>query len=100
MKKSPKWTKKSRGWNKLMTFYWQIGAIGPNGRGVVEYFGLDPNDVDIMMGTFTKSFAASGGYIAGSKKLIDYLRVNSQVGDNLNNCGQYHYTFSRRIWDT
>ncbi|MEQ2189604.1 hypothetical protein GOODEAATRI_026906 [Goodea atripinnis] len=32
-----------------------IGALGPNGRGVVDYFGLDPKDVDIMMGTFTKS---------------------------------------------
>lgn len=44
-----------------------IGALGPNGRGVVDYFGLDPKDVDIMMGTFTKSFGAAGGYIAGKK---------------------------------
>ncbi|XP_030855181.1 serine palmitoyltransferase 2-like [Strongylocentrotus purpuratus] len=54
-----------------------IGAIGPTGRGVVEYFGLDPRDVDVMMGTFTKSFGASGGYIAGSKNLIDHLRIHS-----------------------
>ncbi|XP_042327031.1 serine palmitoyltransferase 2 [Sceloporus undulatus] len=54
-----------------------IGALGPNGRGVVEYFGLDPEDVDIMMGTFTKSFGAAGGYIGGKKELIDYLRVHS-----------------------
>ncbi|XP_056090972.1 serine palmitoyltransferase 2 [Rhinichthys klamathensis goyatoka] len=54
-----------------------IGALGPSGRGVVEYFGLDPKDVDIMMGTFTKSFGASGGYIGGRKDLIDYLRTNS-----------------------
>ena len=44
-----------------------IGAIGPHGRGVVDYFGLDFRDIDIQMGTFTKSFAAAGGYIAGSK---------------------------------
>lgn len=44
-----------------------IGALGPRGRGVVDYFGLDPRDVDIMMGTFTKSFGAAGGYIAGKK---------------------------------
>ena len=44
-----------------------IGALGPNGRGVVDYWGLNPRDIDIMMGTFTKSFGAAGGYIAGSE---------------------------------
>ncbi|NXK72459.1 SPTC2 palmitoyltransferase, partial [Amazona guildingii] len=44
-----------------------IGALGPSGRGVVDYFGLNPEDVDIMMGTFTKSFGAAGGYIGGKK---------------------------------
>lgn len=44
-----------------------IGALGPHGGGVVDYFGADPKDVDIHMGTFTKSFGAAGGYIAGSK---------------------------------
>lgn len=44
-----------------------VGALGPTGRGVVDYFGLDPRDVDLLMGTFTKSFGAAGGYIAGSK---------------------------------
>ena len=37
-----------------------VGAMGPNGRGVVDYFGLNPRDVDIMMGTFTKSFGSAG----------------------------------------
>uniref|UniRef100_A0AAY3ZZD1 serine C-palmitoyltransferase n=1 Tax=Denticeps clupeoides TaxID=299321 RepID=A0AAY3ZZD1_9TELE len=54
-----------------------IGALGTSGRGVVDYFGLDPRDVDIMMGTFTKSFGAAGGYIGGKKELIDYLRTHS-----------------------
>jgi len=54
-----------------------IGAMGRTGRGVVEYFNQDVRDVDIMMGTFTKSFGAAGGYIGGSKKLINYLKVNS-----------------------
>ena len=44
-----------------------IGAMGPHGKGIVDYFGLDPRDIDIMMGTFTKSFGAAGGYIGGSK---------------------------------
>lgn len=44
-----------------------IGAVGPTGKGVVEYFGMDPTDIDVLMGTFTKSFGAAGGYIAGKK---------------------------------
>lgn len=52
-----------------------IGALGPNGGGVCEYFGVDPNEVDILMGTFTKSFGAVGGYIAGRKHVIDRIRM-------------------------
>ncbi|XP_065661031.1 serine palmitoyltransferase 2 isoform X2 [Hydra vulgaris] len=54
-----------------------IGALGPNGKGVVDYFGLDTNDIDIMMGTFTKSFGSSGGYIAAEKHIIDCVRATS-----------------------
>ena len=57
-----------------------VGAMGPSGRGVVDYYGLDPKDVDVMMGTFTKSFGAMGGYIAGPIRLIQFLRANSQSG--------------------
>lgn len=51
-----------------------IGAIGSHGRGCVDYWDADPNDVDVLMGTFTKSFGSAGGYIAGKKNLIDYIR--------------------------
>lgn len=51
-----------------------IGAIGSRGRGVTDYFNCNPRDIDLLMGTFTKSFGASGGYIAGSKKLTNHLR--------------------------
>ena len=44
-----------------------IGAVGKSGRGVVEWAGVDSADVDIMMGTFTKSFSSYGGYVAGSR---------------------------------
>jgi len=54
-----------------------IGCLGPNGRGVCDYFGIDPSEIDVLMGTFTKSFGSAGGYIAGSKELIDYLRATS-----------------------
>lgn len=52
-----------------------IGALGPKGRGVCDYFGIDTKDIDILMGTFTKSFGANGGYIASSKAIIDKIRV-------------------------
>ncbi|KAG5643681.1 hypothetical protein DXG03_000514 [Asterophora parasitica] len=57
-----------------------IGALGPHGRGVADYFGIDPRSIDILMGTFTKSFGAAGGYIAGNKALIDRLRVRGHLG--------------------
>lgn len=56
-----------------------IGAVGPTGRGVVDHWGCDPKDVDILMGTFTKSFGAAGGYIAGSKELVEFLKLNSHA---------------------
>ena len=54
-----------------------IGAVGPTGRGVCEELGVDPADVDVMMGTFTKSFGAAGGYVAGSHELVARVRQYS-----------------------
>lgn len=51
-----------------------IGAIGQNGRGICQHAGVDPSQVEILMGTFTKSFGSVGGYIAGSKEVIEFLR--------------------------
>ncbi|MDT9086506.1 aminotransferase class I/II-fold pyridoxal phosphate-dependent enzyme, partial [Escherichia coli] len=48
-----------------------IGALGPRGRGVCDYFNIDPSEVDILMGTLTKSFGANGGYVAADKHIID-----------------------------
>ncbi|WP_024834409.1 aminotransferase class I/II-fold pyridoxal phosphate-dependent enzyme [Ruminiclostridium josui] len=51
-----------------------MGVIGKNGFGVREYFDIKGSDVDIWMGTLSKSFASCGGYIAGSKSLIEMLK--------------------------
>ncbi|XVE56510.1 hypothetical protein DITRI_Ditri04bG0016300 [Diplodiscus trichospermus] len=51
-----------------------IGAVGKSGKGVCELLGVDTADVDIMMGSFAKSFGSCGGYIAGSKELVQYLK--------------------------
>ncbi|KAG1746087.1 pyridoxal phosphate-dependent transferase [Suillus lakei] len=57
-----------------------IGAVGPHGRGVTDYFNIHPGSIDVLMGTFTKSFGAAGGYIAGPKTLIDALRLRGHSG--------------------
>jgi serine palmitoyltransferase len=54
-----------------------IGALGKTGRGATEQCGVDVKYIDVMMGTFTKSYGAMGGYIAGSKELIEFLKANS-----------------------
>ena len=54
-----------------------IGALGYNGRGICEHAGVNPSDIDIMMGTFTKSFGAMGGYIAASKEIINHIKSTS-----------------------
>ena len=50
-----------------------VGVMGKNGRGSCEYLGFD-QDVDIVMSTFSKSFASLGGFVAGPKFVIDYLK--------------------------
>jgi 8-amino-7-oxononanoate synthase len=51
-----------------------LGVLGQHGFGIAEHFGIDPREVDIWMGTLSKTLAGCGGYIAGSSTLIDYLR--------------------------
>ncbi|QIZ72644.1 aminotransferase class I/II-fold pyridoxal phosphate-dependent enzyme [Oxynema aestuarii] len=54
-----------------------IGVLGTHGRGIGEYFGIDPHDVDLWMGTLSKSFASCGGYIAGCKAVVKYLKYTA-----------------------
>lgn len=51
-----------------------FGALGKSGRGLRDHFGLAPDDVDIWMGTLSKTLAGCGGYIAGSEALISLLK--------------------------
>jgi 8-amino-7-oxononanoate synthase len=53
------------------------GVIGATGQGAAEHFDLAPGDVDIWMGTLSKSLASCGGWIAGTKPLITYLRYTA-----------------------
>lgn len=53
------------------------GVIGPRGFGSHDHFHIDAADVDIWMGTLSKSFASCGGYICGSKALIENIKYNA-----------------------
>ncbi|MDF5707240.1 MAG: aminotransferase class I/II-fold pyridoxal phosphate-dependent enzyme [Nostoc sp. S4] len=54
-----------------------MGVIGDRGRGIGEYHNVNPADVDLWMGTISKSFASCGGYIAGCHAVIKYLKYTA-----------------------
>jgi len=54
-----------------------IGTIGATGRGIGEYFAVDRRDVDIWMGTLSKSFGSCGGYIGGRRELVEFLKYTA-----------------------
>src|SRR3954469_24630826 len=54
------------------------GVLGPRGAGTAELFGVEA-DVDLRMGTFSKSLASCGGFIAGPHEVIDFLRISSRA---------------------
>ncbi|MCJ7582341.1 MAG: aminotransferase class I/II-fold pyridoxal phosphate-dependent enzyme [Candidatus Aminicenantes bacterium] len=55
-----------------------VGVMGKNGRGTAEHFGLE-NEIDLVMGTFSKSFASLGGYVAGEKKVVQYIKHHARA---------------------
>jgi len=54
-----------------------LGVLGPRGFGTADRSGIDPHDVDIWMGTLSKSLVSCGGFIAGRRDLIDYLKLSA-----------------------
>ncbi|WP_234825392.1 aminotransferase class I/II-fold pyridoxal phosphate-dependent enzyme [Agrobacterium pusense] len=54
-----------------------FGVLGATGRGTFEHFGIDPLSVDIWMGTLSKTASSCGGYIAGSRALIEILKAEA-----------------------
>ncbi|MBM3334648.1 aminotransferase class I/II-fold pyridoxal phosphate-dependent enzyme [Candidatus Sumerlaeota bacterium] len=54
-----------------------IGVLGPRGNGTALHFGLN-DDVDVLMGTFSKSLASVGGFVAASKEIIQYLKHHAR----------------------
>lgn len=54
-----------------------LGVLGRHGRGISEHFDINPRDVDIWMGTLSKSLGSCGGYIAGSQVIANYLKYTA-----------------------
>lgn len=56
-----------------------LGVLGETGRGIEEHFGVPADAIDIKMGTLSKTIPCAGGYVAGNKDLINYLRHASRA---------------------
>ncbi len=54
-----------------------IGVLGANGRGTSEHFGLE-SEIDLVMGTFSKTFASIGGVVAGAKPIVSYIKHHAR----------------------
>ncbi|RIK84454.1 MAG: fatty acyl-AMP ligase [Planctomycetota bacterium] len=54
-----------------------MGTMGLRGRGMSEHFGINPRDVDLWMGTLSKSLGSCGGYIAASRQIVEYLKYTA-----------------------
>ena len=54
-----------------------LGVIGKTGKGISEHYGVDANDIDIWMGTLSKTLCGCGGYIAGTTALVEHLRYRA-----------------------
>ncbi|MDO8312083.1 MAG: aminotransferase class I/II-fold pyridoxal phosphate-dependent enzyme [Sideroxyarcus sp.] len=54
-----------------------LGTMGQTGRGIGEHWGIARNDVDLWMGTLSKSLGSCGGYIAGSAEMVEYLKYTA-----------------------
>ena len=55
-----------------------VGMLGEHGRGSLEHHGVSTREVDLQMGTFTKAFGGIGGYVAGDREIIDFLRISAR----------------------
>ncbi len=54
-----------------------IGTMGQGGHGICEHYDVDPREIDLLMGTLSKAFGSCGGYIAGCKEVVKYLKYTA-----------------------
>lgn len=54
--------------------------LGSNGRGVTEYFGVAPSEVDMIIGSMATTLCGGGGFCAGSKEVVDHQVTSTSTG--------------------
>ncbi len=56
-----------------------MGALGENGRGVTEHFGIAPQRIDIIAATMSNAIGAAGGFVCGSEEVVEHQRLSGQA---------------------
>ena len=64
--------KKKYKYRLILDESWSFGVLGSHGRGVTEYFGVSPSDVDMIIGSMSTTLCGGGGFCAGSKEVVDH----------------------------
>ena len=64
--------KKKYKYRLILDESWSFGVLGSNGRGVTEYFGIAPSEIDMIIGSMSSTLCGGGGFCAGSKEVVDH----------------------------
>ncbi|KAG5520077.1 hypothetical protein PMAC_001153 [Pneumocystis sp. 'macacae'] len=67
--------KKKYKYRLILDESWSFGTLGKSGRGVTEYYGCDPQDVDILVGSLSTCLCSGGGFCAGTVEIVDHQRI-------------------------
>jgi serine palmitoyltransferase len=70
--------KKKYKYRLILDENWSFGVLGNHGRGVTEYFGVPPTDVDMIIGSMATTLCGGGGFCAGSKEVVDHQVCGSR----------------------
>ena len=70
--------KKKYKYRLILDESWSFGVLGSHGRGVTEYFGVSPSDVDMIIGSMSTTLCGGGGFCAGSKEVVDHQVLSQE----------------------
>src|SRR5436190_5907674 len=70
--------KKKYKYRLILDESWSFGVLGSHGRGVTEYYGIAPSEVDMIIGSMSTTLCGGGGFCAGSKEVVDHQVQSSE----------------------